>query len=707
MKERQAQALEASLFLERVSAHHYRLPESIPGWAKPLLSEGELHRSGEGTTLELCEPTSFMGAFASEIEEHWRESNAPLGSGVVTFKQDLGAEVYLELRALTIGSTRVLAVEHIGSSYAEALGAATAGPRALVNLAHRVRHLVFRPREDEGRTPRDLTLDLDPDGVPTALRPPGFLGIDFPATPCADNPLTRLPADLRTQIERHRLKVLEHNQEKDFQYRFPNDHAERGTLYRLLIEPVGDGATRLFALDITSHHEAFARALMAHDTDPVTGLPNRNGMTRRIATAIGRSSVVSKSYCGVLFIDLDGFKEVNDTHGHKIGDLLLVRVAERIADITRSVDMVSRWGGDEFVVLVEGLHSDRDAATVAGKIVHAIAQPIEIEGTQFEVSASVGVAVAPADGEDVDSLLSKADGAMYKAKASGGRRYRLASQVEESLLAHREKVRASLVDALRKKQMTLRLWPQGAATEEVLGFEVVPYWLHPERGPINPALLLRSVSRSRDPLHEVSIWALERTVAMLERADISLASGSGDFICSLALGTETLGTASALEKVIAILERAPDARRRLEFMLPESVLELHDAPVVVGRLRAAGVRLALVLAGSRGLEPEFLANAGFSRFVVHDSLTETVLKEPKARAIAAGLGGVARGLGLEVLARGVDSQKQLEAMADCGCTHFQGCRTGHPLSIEEVLGREAQLAADQLLNDPLPSDSNS
>ena len=663
------------VFLERLGPCRFRRPEHTPPWLEPLISEAS---SDVDPILEFDDPATFSGAFAEETETHWQTSNSPIGSGLVNYRLPDGGEVYLSMRGVVVGQTRGIGVEYVGASYLEALQTSEESRGALVNLAYNTRRVLFRQGRHQNQDAPELQLEIDFDhtGRPIKATTPSFFGARAAVDP--DPLFAALPESLRCDIE-HRLRSTSPAAKADFQYRFEQG-PEQGRLYRLRLKQLESG-TRLQVLDITSHFEGFAAALLGDETDPLTGLPNRTAIARRIESALRRAGPDSAHSCAVLFIDLDDFKPINDTHGHHVGDRLLQSVGDRLTQITRSIDGVSRWGGDEFVVLIEDLRHEDDSHLVAAKVVRSLAEPFDIDGIELSVGASVGVAVAPRDGTDLDLLLTRADAAMYKAKSNGRGQFWSADE-DDDLVEHRAHARELLDQALEEDQLAVRLCPQlTAENESAYGFEVVPYWMHPERGLLNPALLLKSAGRSHEPPTNVSLWALEQSLELLGAPLPKTGSQRSTErpVLSLEIGNQCL-TQETLDTFIDRLSTYAGGLDDLELLLSETVLTPSAKSFSpIDRLRETGVRLALVLKGRRGLDPLSIGQAGLSRVVIDNSLVARLIPDDSARTIAAGICGVANGLSIPVLARRVDSQKQLEILQKCGCNHFQGYRAGEPL----------------------------
>lgn len=419
---------------------------------------------------------------------------------------------------------------------------------------------------------------------------------------------------------------------------------------------------------------------LAHH-DPLTDLPNRLSLQLGLEDAIGRSAQRGERLA-VLMIDMDNFKDINDTLGHHVGDGLLIEVARRLRQNVRHHDMVARLGGDEFIVMLSGLTGTEDAARVAEKIVSALGRTYDIEGYQLHSSPSVGIGIYPEDGADVDTLLRNVDTAMYHAKSCGRNNFQFFTDSLKHGVSERLSLQNALHEALEQGQFVLHYQPQiDLAHRRVLGVEALVRWNHPLRGLVPPATFIPLAEES-DLIVALGEWILKEACRQLEawRArGISLNM-------SVNLSARQLRSRNLLPLVESMLEKHRLMPGELELEITESVA--MDNPQVtvevLGRLRDLGVALAIDDFGTGYSSLSHLKLLPLHRLKIDRSFVKDIETDPDDALICSATIGLARNLGLTTVAEGVETQSQLEYLKELGCDCVQGYLFSRPLPPDEL-----------------------
>jgi diguanylate cyclase (GGDEF)-like protein len=419
-----------------------------------------------------------------------------------------------------------------------------------------------------------------------------------------------------------------------------------------------------------------AQTALSHQAahDPLTGLPNRARAVQLVTEALSRANR-DQAIVGLLFVDLDGFKKVNDTFGHAAGDAVLRTVGDRMQAEVRAGDLVARLGGDEFVVLLDPLEEAELAVRVGDRLVAAISRPIALGpvGPEVRVGASVGVAVSTEDELDADALLSQADAAVYRAKADGrGRTELFDSRLRESL-AERAAIEAGLVAALAENRLVLYYQPiVDLATGLVEGYEALIRWPQPD-GSLIPPLDFVPVAEESELICELDAWVLRQALDQLARWD--RAWGRHDLQMAVNVSPRHMGRARALTDVTAAL--AASGLRPDRLVLEVTEIALIDDPAALSHLaelRSRGVRTSLDDFGT-----------GYSSISRLEQLPLDILKvdrkfldesSPTARPLLELIIQAAHAFGLRVVAEGVEHEHQLEVLRALGCESAQGYHLG-------------------------------
>ncbi|MDZ7594985.1 MAG: EAL domain-containing protein [Thiobacillus sp.] len=421
--------------------------------------------------------------------------------------------------------------------------------------------------------------------------------------------------------------------------------------------------------DITQHKTTQARIQRLAHFDPLTGLPNRALLNDRVSHELSAAQR-HHTQMVVMFVDLDHFKNVNDTLGHRIGDALLVAVATRLKSAVRDVDTVSRQGGDEFVLILPDTDAD-GAAHVAGKLLEAIAQPYQIEAFELTVTLSIGIALYPGDGEDFEALSQCADAAMYRAKHDGRNTYRFFTAEMQARSAHNLQMENALRRALERKQLQLHYQPQISLDDgRIVGVEALLRWQHPELGMVPPADFIPLAEESGQIL-QIGEWVLRSAVRQMKAW---MDAGLAPMVVAVNLSAIQFRHPHLPERVTQILDEEKLASQYLELELTEGVA-MDDAPAaiaVMDRLHACGIHMSIDDFGTGYSSLSYLKRFKVHRLKIDQSFVRDIGEDPEDRAIVVAIISLAKGLGLLTIAEGVETEAQLAFLREQGCNEVQG-----------------------------------
>ncbi len=418
--------------------------------------------------------------------------------------------------------------------------------------------------------------------------------------------------------------------------------------------------------------------------DPLTGLPNRALLLERIQRALdGVRGLGSRHSVGLLFIDLDHFKSVNDTLGHALGDQILVTVAERIAAVVRPGDTVARFGGDEFVVLCERLDHPEDAVVIAHRIDASLHQPIGDDEQQLQLGVSIGISFADGDDPDPSAVLRDADTAMYRAKSAGRGRWVVFDDALRAQARERQRTETALRSARHGDGLELRYQPVvDLATRRVLGVEALVRWRHGEEL-MSPADFV-PIAEETGLIVPIGSWVLETAsaqVARWQRLD-----GWGSLRLSVNVSARQVDHPSFAAVVAAVADGTGMARNTLWLEITESLLlvDVQDARERLERLRALGVRLALDDFGTGYSSLTYLRQFPFEAVKLDQSFVAGLDVDPGDTAIISSVVGLTAALGKECIAEGIEREEQLRSLRRLGCSLGQGYLFSEPLTSSEL-----------------------
>ncbi|MDE2413808.1 MAG: EAL domain-containing protein [Comamonadaceae bacterium] len=430
--------------------------------------------------------------------------------------------------------------------------------------------------------------------------------------------------------------------------------------------------------------------------DALTRLPNRTLALERLQLAIS-ASARSGVHGAVLLIDLDDFKRINDSAGHAQGDVLLQQVAGRLLACVGAEDTVARMGGDEFLlVLAEACTSAEKAAAhieqLAARVLHALAQDYLLGGDRFRCGASIGAALFANGAPPAQDVVKQAELAMYQAKQEGGGKLHFFDAALEQAVARRVQLERELDEALAQGHLALHYQPQVAPGGQVVGAEALVRWRHPVRGLVSPGEFI--------PLAEDTGQILPLGAWVLQTACDQLAAWAGQphtANLTLAVNVSALqfGQSDFVAQVAQAIERSGARPQLLKLELTESML-VDDVDGVIAKmhaLRALGLRLSLDDFGTGYSSLAYLRRMPIDQLKIDQSFVRDLLQDANAMAIARSVAALGHSLGLDVVAEGVETAAQRDALADLGCASYQGYFFGRPVALPEFEAWLARLAA--------------
>ena len=421
--------------------------------------------------------------------------------------------------------------------------------------------------------------------------------------------------------------------------------------------------------DITDRKQVEAQTRHLAEHDFLTDLPNRvlflDRLQQALATARRQHTKVA-----LLFVDLDHFKAVNDTHGHQAGDIVLKEVAARLVRCVRGVDTVSRQGGDEFVVILTGIGGADQAAHVAGSVMQAVSQPIAVGQHQVALSASIGISMCPSDGDDVDTLLKHADVAMYHAKQNGRGAFQFFSPQMNAHVVERVQMEHTLRQALENGEFLLEYQPEiDINSGRTIGVEALIRWRHPQRGILQPHQFI-PVAEACGLMVAIGEWVL--------RAACAQARAWRDQGCPVVVAVNLSSVQFLHDKLLASVDDAlASAGLEAQFLdleITENMIQRGDAATIatVAALRQRGVQLTVDDFGTGYSSLSTLRRYALTKLKIDRSFIDDITRDPAEAAIIAAIIAVARSLKLRVIAEGVENAEQLRFLQQHGCDEYQG-----------------------------------
>jgi diguanylate cyclase (GGDEF)-like protein len=444
------------------------------------------------------------------------------------------------------------------------------------------------------------------------------------------------------------------------------------------VRPLANGGWVTTHEDITARRQAEAQiAHMAHH-DALTNLPNRVLLRERLEEALRH--IQHGGQLAVYYLDLDHFKSVNDTLGHGVGDELLKAAAIRLRGCIRETDTIARLGGDEFAIIQTGLEQLSDAAVLATRIRDAITPPYELDGHQVLVDVSVGIAIAPNDGNDPDQLLKNADLALYRSKADGRGASRFFKPEMDEAVKARRALELDLRKAIINGEFELYYQPLvNLERQEISSCETLLRWRHPERGMVLPAEFI-PVMEDTGLINQVGEW-------VLRQACLEAANWQDDIAVAVNLSPVQFKSPHLARLIVGALAESGLPARRLEVEITESALLQHNEITLatLHQLHNLGVLIALDDFGTSYSSLSYLRSFPFDKIKIDRSFINDLTDNPDSHAIVQTIAELASRLNMVSTAEGVETQEQLEKIRALGCTEMQGYLFSRPLPAKEVV----------------------
>jgi diguanylate cyclase (GGDEF)-like protein/PAS domain S-box-containing protein len=439
-------------------------------------------------------------------------------------------------------------------------------------------------------------------------------------------------------------------------------------------------------IDITERKQAENEIHHLAYYDPLSRLPNRRLLQDRLRQAISNCAR-TQSGCALMFIDLDNFKTLNDTKGHAFGDLLLVEVAQRLQACVRDGDSLARFGGDEFVLLLEGLSQDRaqaalQARAVGEKVLEILRKPYMIEGNECHSSSSVGITVFSEHAEKADELLKQADTAMYESKKSGRNTLRFFDPLMQEELEVRARMEAGLREAINKHEFQLYYQMQVNHSGAIVGAEVLLRWAHPTQGLVSPLQFI-PLAEETGLILPIGQWALEAACRQIKAWETH--PHMRDLQLSVNVSGRQFRQADFAVQVREIIQRTAIAPSRLKLELTESIVldDVEDTIAKMLALKDAGVSFSMDDFGTGYSSLAYLTHLPLNQLKIDQSFVRNIGVKSSDATIIQTIIGMAKNLGMEVIAEGVETQEQHDFLEQAGCLHFQGYLFSKPVPLNE------------------------
>lgn len=422
------------------------------------------------------------------------------------------------------------------------------------------------------------------------------------------------------------------------------------------------------------HNEERIQYLASYDS--LTGLPNRRKLDEYLLSTLSLSKRHGTTFA-IMFLDLDHFKDINDTLGHKVGDQLLIESSSRLHSMLREEDMISRLGGDEFIVLLPNIEM-YGAEKVAQKLLEIVKNPFFIEPHELSISASIGIAMYPNDGEDFESLYKNADTAMYRAKQNGRNGYCFFTEDMQRNSIRNLELGNALHHALSQNQLTLHYQPQfSSTTHKLIGAEALLRWNHPEFGFIPPSEFI-PIAEDNGLIIPIGEWVL-RTA--LTQAKTWMEQGYEPITMAVNLSAVQFKHIHLVDRVTRILNEVGLPREYLELELTESTA-MHDpnhAITIINELYSRGIRMSIDDFGTGYSSLSYLKKFKIYKLKIDQSFIRDITIDQEDKAIVSAIIGMAKSLGLQTIAEGVETISQLDYLKSEGCDEIQGYFYSRPL----------------------------
>ena len=417
-----------------------------------------------------------------------------------------------------------------------------------------------------------------------------------------------------------------------------------------------------------------------HDT--LTGLPNRNLLNELLVHSITLAERNNKCMA-VLFLDIDGFKMINDSKGHGMGDQILQEVAERLLKTLRKSDVIARHGGDEFIVIIEELDNCSGVELIANKIINCFQEPFHLENQDYFLTTSVGVAVYPADGQTPDMLIKNADIAMYKAKENGKNQYLFCTPVMKDVANETMEFSTNLYRAIEKNELELYYQPQlSCHNNQIMGVEALIRWRHPVMGLISPAKFI-PIAEKTGLILPIGEWVLRTACQQNKKWQ---EQGLPKIRMGVNLSLRQFHNNDLLNLVESVLKETKLAPQYLELEITETIAMKEKSYIIntLNAFRQIGVSIAIDDFGTEYSSLSYLKHLPVDRLKVAMQFIRGIGIDHKDEALAKGIIVLAKSIGMNVIAEGVETKEQLEFLKNHNCDEIQGYYFFKPLAEAEM-----------------------
>jgi predicted signal transduction protein with EAL and GGDEF domain len=501
-----------------------------------------------------------------------------------------------------------------------------------------------------------------------------------------------LPPDLAERFRLGIRRALDEGMTQTLLYSL--ERTEREHHYEARVVPSGKHQVIAVVRDITLQRQSEEDIRRLAYFDSLTGLPNRRFIIEHLEREL-HHAVQAGSQVALLFVDLDGFKRINDSMGHNAGDELLQAVARRLRGQLRTTDIVSRMGveaprldvgrlgGDEFTIVVSNVEGEADASAIARRINDVLGEPMTIAGRQMVVTASLGMAMFPRDGSDAMTLLRHADTAMYHAKESGRNNWQVYNRGMTAQALQRLDLEECIREALAESQFHVHYQPQVLASDgSLLGLEALLRWNHPERGAVPPGTFV-PVAEDSNLIVPIGAWVLHEVCGQLRRWR---ESGLPSVRAAVNVSRRQLDQPEFVDSVLAAIVGAGIGEDMIELELTESMLMSSDSTTIakLTRLRDAGVTFAIDDFGTGYSSMSYLKRFPIGCLKVDRSFVQGLPRSLDDAAIATAIISMAHSLRMSVVAEGVETPEQAAFLRSAGCDRLQGYLFGRPVAAAQI-----------------------
>ncbi|MFT9596753.1 sensor domain-containing protein [Mesobacillus sp.] len=489
-----------------------------------------------------------------------------------------------------------------------------------------------------------------------------------------------IPSDVLARIKNRELTIDENFEEKLwFEFKAKQIDGQKIDVEMSAMPILYEGrmAEQIVGRDLTQRKKAEKTIKYMAYYDVLTGLPNRNMVRKHLNAALSNGN----GNLAVLFLDLDRFKIINDTKGHRVGDLLLKVVASRLKNAVKEKGLVSRQGGDEFIIVLKDFRKEQ-VIEVAERILTEFNEGITIEGQEFFVTPSIGISMAPEDGQDEETLIKHADTAMYLAKDRGKNNYQFYTNKLHGLSSRKMELENGLRKALEQDQLTLHYQPQvNMDTGEIIGVEALVRWMHPEKGIISPAEFI-PLAEETGLIVPLGKWVLEKAAAQNK---VWQEKGYSPIPMSVNISVRQLQEDRFIDSVKQVLLNTQLEPNYLDFEITESVMQNSDKTArILDQLKELGITLAIDDFGTGYSSLSLLKHFPIDKIKIDKSFVDDIIHHSNKGAMVKTIIDMGHNLQFDVIAEGVEEHEQVAFLLENGCVIGQGYYFSRPLSVEAM-----------------------